>query len=62
VVGGELVGAAVAWGLARAGQRVVVLDEGDIAKRASRANFALVWVQVRAPRYYQLATLSNTSG
>jgi len=22
-----------------------VLDEGDIAKRASRANFALVWVQ-----------------
>jgi glycine/D-amino acid oxidase-like deaminating enzyme len=45
VVGGGLVGAAVAWGLARAGQRVVVLDEGDIAKRASRANFALVWVQ-----------------
>ena len=45
VVGGGLVGAAVAWGLARGGQRVVVLDEGDIAKRASRANFALVWVQ-----------------
>lgn len=45
VVGGGLVGAAVAWGLARVGQRIVVLDEGDIAKRASRANFALVWVQ-----------------
>ena len=45
VVGGGLVGAAVAWGLARGGQRVVVLDEGDIAKRASRANFALIWVQ-----------------
>jgi len=45
VVGGGLVGAAVAWGLARERQRVVVLDEGDIAKRASRANFALVWVQ-----------------
>jgi glycine/D-amino acid oxidase-like deaminating enzyme len=45
VVGGGLVGAAIAWGLAREGQRVVVLDEGDIAKRASRANFALVWVQ-----------------
>ena len=45
VVGGGLVGAAVAWGLAREGQRVVLLDEGDIAKRASRANFALVWVQ-----------------
>src|SRR5262245_66516910 len=45
VVGGGLVGAALAWGLARAGQRVTVLDEGDMAQRASRANFALVWVQ-----------------
>ncbi|MEZ5854108.1 MAG: FAD-dependent oxidoreductase [Hyphomicrobiaceae bacterium] len=45
IIGGGLVGAAVAWGLARAGQRVVVLDEGDSANRASRGNFALVWVQ-----------------
>ncbi len=45
VVGGGLVGAAVAWGLARLGQRVAMLDEGDDAKRASRGNFALVWVQ-----------------
>jgi glycine/D-amino acid oxidase-like deaminating enzyme len=45
VIGGGLVGAAIAWGIARAHQRVVVLDEGDIAHRASRANFALVWVQ-----------------
>src|SRR5262249_2550714 len=45
VIGGGLVGAAIAWGLARAGQRVVVLDEGDVAYRASRGNFALVWVQ-----------------
>ena len=45
VVGGGLVGAAIAWGLAGLGQRVVVLDEGDIAYRASRGNFALVWVQ-----------------
>ncbi len=45
VVGGGLVGAAVAWGLARAGQRVAVFDEGDTAARASRGNFALVWVQ-----------------
>lgn len=45
VVGGGLVGAAIAWGLARIGQRVLVLDEGDIAYRASRGNFALVWVQ-----------------
>jgi len=45
VVGGGLVGAAIAWGLARAGRRVVMLDEGDIAYRASRGNFALIWVQ-----------------
>jgi glycine/D-amino acid oxidase-like deaminating enzyme len=45
VVGGGLVGAAIAWGISRAHRRVVVLDEGDIAHRASRANFALVWVQ-----------------
>ena len=45
VVGGGLLGSAIAWGLGRLGQSVAVLDEGDIAKRASRANFALVWVQ-----------------
>lgn len=45
VVGGGLVGAAIAWGLAKIGQRVAVLDEGDIALRPSRGNFALVWVQ-----------------
>jgi glycine/D-amino acid oxidase-like deaminating enzyme len=45
VVGGGLVGSAIAYGLAREGQRVAVLDEGDVAYRASRGNFALVWVQ-----------------
>ena len=34
VVGGGLVGVAIAWGLAREGCRVVVLDEGDRAVRA----------------------------
>jgi hydrogen cyanide synthase HcnC len=54
VVGGGVVGSAIAWGLARCGQRVAVLDEGDIAYRASRGNFALVWVQSKGlgmPRY-----------
>jgi len=45
VVGGGLVGAAIAYGLVREGKRVVILDEGDMAVRASRGNFALVWVQ-----------------
>jgi hydrogen cyanide synthase HcnC len=45
IIGGGLVGAAIAWGLARANKRVTILDEGDNAFRASRGNFALVWVQ-----------------
>jgi glycine/D-amino acid oxidase-like deaminating enzyme len=45
IVGGGLVGMAIAWGLARLGRRVAVLDEGDLGLRASRGNFALVWVQ-----------------
>lgn len=45
VVGGGLVGMALAYGLARSGAAVTVLDEGDDAYRASRGNFGLVWVQ-----------------
>lgn len=45
VIGGGVVGASIGWGLARAGQHVTLLDEGDLALRASRGNFALVWVQ-----------------
>ncbi|MDP6969471.1 MAG: FAD-dependent oxidoreductase [Gammaproteobacteria bacterium] len=45
VIGGGVVGASVAMGLARKGLQTVVLDEGDMAYRASRGNFGLVWVQ-----------------
>jgi glycine/D-amino acid oxidase-like deaminating enzyme len=45
VIGGGLVGAAIAYGLSDGKRRVSLLDEGDIALRASRGNFALVWVQ-----------------
>src|SRR5690242_10717565 len=54
VVGGGLVGAAIAWGLRRQGLATVLLDEGDVAYRASRGNFGLVWVQSKglgAPWY-----------
>ncbi|MGF7159386.1 glycine/D-amino acid oxidase-like deaminating enzyme [Rhodoligotrophos appendicifer] len=54
IIGGGLVGASLAWGLAREKLRVIVLDEGDVAHRASRGNFALVWVQTKGfglPRY-----------
>lgn len=56
VIGGGLVGSAVAWGLARAGQRVAVLDEGDVAYRASRGNFALVWLQSKG---FGMASYAN---
>lgn len=45
VIGGGVVGASIAYGLARAGDKVRLLDEGDDAFRAARANFGLVWVQ-----------------
>ena len=45
VIGGGLVGTAVAYGLAQPGKNITVLDEGDDAFRASRGNFGLVWVQ-----------------
>lgn len=45
VVGGGIVGSAIAHGLAAHGQRVLILDEGDRAHRAARANFGLVWLQ-----------------
>ncbi|MFM0016224.1 FAD-dependent oxidoreductase [Paraburkholderia sediminicola] len=45
VIGGGLVGSAIAYGLARQNEEVAVFDEGDLAFRASRANFGLVWVQ-----------------
>ena len=45
VIGGGLVGGAIAWGAAAQGASVALLDEGDIAYRAARGNFGLVWVQ-----------------
>ena len=45
VVGGGLVGAALAYGLTQPGLDVALLDEGDIAFRAALGNFGLVWVQ-----------------
>jgi glycine/D-amino acid oxidase-like deaminating enzyme len=54
VIGGGLVGSAIAYGLVREGLRTALVDEGDVAYRASRGNFGLVWVQSKgdgAPHY-----------
>jgi glycine/D-amino acid oxidase-like deaminating enzyme len=45
VVGGGLIGSALAWGASRSGASVALLDEGDVAFRASRGNFGLIWLQ-----------------
>lgn len=47
VVGGGMVGSAIAVGCARRGARTVLLDEGDLALRAARGNFGLLWSQGR---------------
>jgi len=61
VIGGGLVGAAVGLGLARRSKGVTIFDEGDLAFRASRGNFGLVWVQgkgVDMPDYARWSRLS----
>jgi glycine/D-amino acid oxidase-like deaminating enzyme len=47
--------------LARHGARVAVLDEGDNALRASRGNFALVWVQSKGLGMAEYAVWTRAS-
>ncbi len=57
VVGGGVVGAAIAYGLAGLKLDTVLIDEGDVAFRAARGNFGLVWVQskgIGCPPYANL--------
>ena len=61
VIGGGLVGAAIAWGLVRRGLSVTLLDEGDVALRAPRGNFGLVWVQGKRDGRWQHADWSRRS-
>lgn len=61
VVGAGTVGAAIAYGLARRGARVMLLDGDDGDFRAARANFGLVWLQGKGlgmPAYQTLTRLS----
>lgn len=44
VVGGGLVGMAIAYGLAKRGKKTIVLDGTDSGTRAARGNFGLIWV------------------
>jgi hydrogen cyanide synthase HcnC len=62
VIGGGLVGGAIAYGLARRRLNVALLDEGDSAFRAARGNFGLVWVQSKGagmPEYQRWSRVSS---
>jgi len=61
VIGGGVIGMSVAYGLARAGQRVTVLDQGDDVFRAARGNFGLVWVQGKGLHKLEYARWSQRS-
>lgn len=57
IIGAGVVGAAIAYGLARKGSRVILLDGDDTDHRAARANFGLVWMQGKGaamPAYHRL--------
>ena len=56
VIGGGVIGAAVAYGLVEQKAAVVMLDREDFQLTASRGNFGLVWLQGKGygmPRYAQ---------
>ena len=61
VIGGGLVGLAIAYGLRRQGKEVTVFDEGDVAFRASRGNFGLVWVQGKGADFPDYARWTRRS-
>lgn len=57
VIGGGLVGSAIAYGLASRDLDVLILDGGDSDFRASNANMGLVWLQGKGmdmPAYQRL--------
>lgn len=53
VIGGGIVGASIAYHLAKAGMKVTLLERGKLAERASRGTFA--WINAtwaKQPRHY----------
>lgn len=63
VIGAGTVGAAIAYGLAKRGEAVLMLDGDDGDFRAAQANFGLVWLQGKGPGMpaYQALTRSSVN-
>jgi len=63
VIGGGMIGSAVAYGLAKSGAQTLMLDQGDSDLRAARGNFGLLWVQGKGadfPAYARWTQQSTT--
>ncbi len=63
VIGGGIVGASIAWHLAKAGAQVSLFDRHDLATRASRGTFA--WINAtwaKQPRHYHQLSQQGVSG
>lgn len=61
VIGGGVVGSAIAYGLAKRRQHVILLDGDDCDHRAARTNFGLIWVQGKGANMPQYQRLSRQS-
>ena len=59
IVGGGLVGAAIACGIAARDHKVALVDGGDRDFRASRGNFGLIWVQGKGADFAPYARWSG---
>ncbi len=59
VIGGGYMGAAVAFGLVRAGAKVLMVDKVSEIHKASRANFGLIWSQSKGSGNRPYARLSE---
>lgn len=61
IVGAGVVGSAIAYGLTKLGQKVLLLDGSDTDYRAARGNFGLVWVQGKGFNHPHYQLLSRRS-
>ncbi|MBY4676176.1 NAD(P)/FAD-dependent oxidoreductase [Marinobacterium arenosum] len=61
VIGGGMLGAAIAYGLQSQGAKTVLLDKGDRDFRAARGNFGLVWVQSKGIEFPEYAAWTRYS-
>lgn len=62
IIGGGLTGVSIAYGLAGHGLATAIIDEGDVAFRASRGTFGLVWLSGKGdgmPHYVGWTRLST---